>query len=139
MLSNTLNTNEIKNASAAEVEFTRLSTSGRTTEYAVIGEAPGLKHRMSIRHQESGTGTDARRRSVIRFDKTIAGQIDATKASTSSFYIVGDINIGNLAAMAEPKNVLAELMSFVATTGAANTVLFDCTGNGADVLINGGL
>lgn len=139
MLANTLNTNEIKNAAGTEVEFSRLQTSGRTTEFAAIGESPSAPHRMSIRHAESGSGTEQRRRSVLRIDKTVAGQVDTTKACRNSFYIVGDLNIGNLTSLAEPKNVLAELLSFAATTGAATTVLFDCSGNGADALINGGL
>jgi hypothetical protein len=40
---------------------------------------------------------------------------------------------------AELANVIAELLSFVATTGAATTVLFDGTGNGAQSLIQGTL
>jgi hypothetical protein len=44
-----------------------------------------------------------------------------------------------MSAQTEAANVMAELMSFCATTGAATTVLFDGTGNGAATLLNGGL
>lgn len=137
MLSNTLTTNEIKDASAAEVEFQRLDTDGRTTEYAKVGEAPNLPHRLRVNHQEVGTGQDQRRRSRVGFVKNIAGVSGTTRQI--KFDIVGDIPVGDIANTTEAKNVLAELLSFCATTGAGTTVLFDCTGTGADVLINGTL
>jgi len=137
MLNNTLNTNEVKDSAAAEVEFSRLSTDARSTEYAQITETPAAPHRLKISHQEIGSGSSMRRRSVVRVDKTTTG-VDL-KPVTSTCYVVLDIPVGNLATYSEPKNVLAEIMSFCATTGAATTVLFDCTGNGASALITGGL
>lgn len=139
MLSNTLNTNEIKNAAGTEVEFQRLSQSGRTTEFAQITEAPNLPHRLKISHLESGSGLTKRRRSVVRFDKTVASTVDTTKTATISAYLVLDAPIGALIANTEFANALAELLSFCATTGAATTVLFDGTGNGAVALLSGGL
>jgi len=139
MLSNTLNTNEIKNASAAEVEFQRLESNGRSTEFAQITEQPSLPHRLRVSHQESGVGIKARRRSVVRFDKTVMSGVDATLPVTVSAYAVIDIPVGAFTAITEASNVLAELMSFLSTTGAGTTVLFDCTGNGAATLLNGGL
>jgi len=139
MLSNTLNTNEIKNAAGTEVEFQRLSSADRTTEFSQITEAPSMPHRLKISHQESGTGLTKRRRSMIRFDKTVASTVDTTKTATVSAYIVLDAPIGALSTSAEFANVLAELLSFTATTGAATTVLFDGTGNGAVALLSGGL
>jgi hypothetical protein len=139
MLSNTLNTNEIKNAAGTEVEFSRLSTADRKTEFSQITEAPATPHRLKVSHQESGSGINLRRRSVIRFDKVVASTVDATKYVTVSAYAVLDAPIGALVANTEMANVLAELMSFLATTGAATTVLFDCTGNGAATLLNGQL
>lgn len=139
MLSNTLNTNEVKNAAGTEVEFQRLSTSERATEFAQITESPNQPHRFKISHQESGSGLTRRRRSMIRFDKTVASTVDTTKTCVVSSYIVLDAPTGALVASTEFSNVLAELMSFLATTGAATTVLFDCTGNGAATLISGGL
>lgn len=139
MLSNTLNTNEIKNAAGTEVEFQRLSTAERSTEFGQITESPSQPHRLKISHQESGSGFAARRRSVVRFDKTVASTVDSTKTCSVSAYCVLDAPVGALTANTEFTNVLAELMSFLATTGAATTVLFDCTGNGAATLVSGGL
>jgi len=139
MLSNTLNTNEIKNSAGTEVEFSRLSTVGRSTEFAQIAETPSAPHRMSIAHTEIGTGLKKRRRSVVRIDKTIVSTVDNVTPVTCSAYIVLDSPVGAITTNAEPTNVIAELLSFCATTGAATTVLFNGTGNGADALLNGGL
>lgn len=139
MLSNTLNTNEIKNAAGTEVEFQRLASNERSTEFAQITEQPNLPHRLKISHQETGTGLTKRRRSVVRFDKNVASTVDTTKTAVVSAYLVLDAPIGALIAGTEFANVLAEVMSFVATTGAATTVLFDGTGNGAVALLSGGL
>lgn len=139
MLSNTLVTNEIKNSAGTEVEFQRLSTNERSTEFAQITETPNLPHRLKVSHQESGSGLTKRRRSVVRFDKTVASTVDTTKTATVSAYMVLDAPVGALAANTEFVNVLAEVMSFCATTGAATTVLFDGTGNGAAALLTGGL
>lgn len=139
MLSNTLNTNEIKNSAGTEVEFSRLSTSDRQTVFAAIGEVPSLRHRLSISHQEIGTGLKARRRSLIRIDKTTISGVDSVTPITTSAYMVLDHPIGASSSNAEAANVVAEVLSFAATTGAATTVLFDGTGNGAAALLNGGL
>lgn len=139
MLSNTLNTNEIKNAAGVEVEFTRLSQSDRSTVFAQIGEVPSSPHRLLVSHQESGSGMKKRRRSLVRFDKTVISGVDSSTPITVSAYTVLDYPVGAMTASTEAANVLAELMSFCATTGAATTVLFDCTGNGARELLNGGL
>jgi hypothetical protein len=137
MLSNTLNTNEIKDSAGTEVEFQRLGTNGRSTEYAQITETPIAPHRLKISHLESGTGASKRRRSVVRFDKTVTGA-DALP-TTISAYTVLDIPVGDLSTYTEAKNVLAELMSFCASLGASTTILYDCTGNGAVCLTSGGL
>jgi hypothetical protein len=139
MLSNTLNTNEIKNAAGAEVEFTHMDSKGRTRIFRQIAESPNLAHRLSIAHQETGTGKTKRRRSLVRFDKTVMSTVDTTMPVTISAYTVLDAPVGAMTANTEFANVLAELMSFCATTGAATTVLFDCTGNGANALLNGDL
>lgn len=139
MLSNTLNTNEIKNAGGTELEFSRLSTSDRKTVFALIGEAPSLPHRLSIAHQETGSGLRLRRRSVVRFDKTVISTVDAITPCTISYYQVLDAPIGALAAATEMANVIAEGLSFSASLGASTTILYDCTGNGAKCLLEGGL
>jgi hypothetical protein len=139
MLSNTLNTNEIKNAAGTEVEFQRLSSSSRTAEFAQITEAPATPHRLNISHQEVGVGIKKRRRSVVRFDKTVVSTVDSASLVTVSAYTVLDFPVGALLANTEATNVLAELMSFCASLGASTTILYDCTGNGAATLVNGGL
>jgi hypothetical protein len=135
----TLVTNEIKNAAGTEREFQRLSSGDHKAEFALIGESPSLPHRMNVSHAESGSSTSKRRRSVIRFDKTVAGTVDTTKTAKCSAYIVLDRNIGNEADDTNAKEVLANLMSLCATTGAATTVLFDCTGTGASNLLSSGI
>jgi len=140
-LATTLVTNEIKNAAGTEEEFQRLGPGPkpRSSEYAKIGESPALQHRFIISHEEIGSGLDKRRRSTIRFNKTVAGQVDATKTIRDSAYIVLDRAIGQETTDATAKDVMANLMSMLATTGAASTVLFDCTGTGASNLISGGI
>jgi len=139
MLSNTLNTNEIKNAAGTEVEFSRLSTSARSTEFSQIAETPALPHRLLISHQESGVGLKKRRRSLVRFDKTIISTVDSETPVTISVYAVADIPVGAIIAITEVANVTAELMSFLASIGANTTILYDGTGNGANALLTGGL
>jgi hypothetical protein len=139
MLANTLNTNEIKNAAGTEVEFQRISTNGRSTEFSKITEAPNLPHRLTVSHSESGSGVAKRRRSVVRVDLTVAGQVDTTVPAKISSYVVMDMPVGNLTASTEAANCLANLMSFCASLGASTTILYDGTGNGAVCLLSGGL
>lgn len=139
MLSNTLVTNEVKNAAAAEVEFTRISIADRATEFAKVSESPAAPHRLSIKHTESGTGLKARRRSVVRFDITSTSDVDNATPVTTTAYIVLDNPVGAVNTNAKANEVIANLLSFCATTGAATTVLFDGTGNGAAALLNGTL
>ena len=140
MLSNTLNTNEIKNAAGTEQEFQRLTTGpGRETVFALITETPSLPHRLTVKHQESGSGITKRRRSLCRFDKTVISTVDNITPVTVSAYAVLDAPVGALAANTEMTNVQANLMSFMASLGATTTILFDNTGNGASTLLNGGL
>lgn len=139
MLSNTLNTNEIKNSSGTEVEFGRLESNARSTVFSALLETPSLPHRLTISHQENGEGLKKRRRSLVRFDKTSMSGVDATLPITTSAYMVLDHPVGASSSNAEAANVIAEILSFCATTGAATTVLFDGTGNGAATLLNGQL
>lgn len=139
MLSNTLVTNEIKDSAGAEVEFTRLSQSGRETVFAKVGEAPNLPYRLTVKHQESGSGVKKRRRSLLRFDKTVMSGVDATLPVTISAYAVLDSPVGAITSQADPTHILANLMSFMASLGASTTILYDGTGNGAKTLLNGDL
>lgn len=139
MLTNTLNTNEVKNSAGTEVEFTRLSIADRATEFAASAETPSNPHRLSISHEEIGTGLNRRRRSKIRFDKTSAGQVDTTTTMKGSVYVVSDSPVGNMTTDALITDLIANLMSFVASLGASTTILYDGTGNGAVVLRTGGI
>lgn len=139
MLNNTLNTNEIKNAAGVEVEFQRIASSDRSTTFSQITEAPSLPHRLNISHAESGSGIGKRRRSVVRFDKTVISGVDSVTPITISAYAVLDLPVGGMSVITEGSNVVAELMSFMASLGATTTILYDCTGNGAATLLNGGL
>lgn len=137
MLSNTLVTNEVKDAAGSEVEFVRIMTNERQTEFAKNGETPNAPYRLKVSHQEIGTGSAQRRRSMIRFDKTVTGVSGLPRVSSCVCYI--DAPVGDLNATTEIKNVIANMLSLLATTGAATTVLFDCTGTGASVLVDGTL
>lgn len=139
MLANTLVTNEVKDRAGVEVEFTRLSITDRKTVFAKVGETPSQPYRLTIAHQENGTGFNLRRRSVIRFDKTVISDVDSATPVTTAAYIVLDTPIGAQNGQTVMADVLANLTSFCATTGAATTVLFDGTGNGSQALLNGGL
>lgn len=138
MLSNTLNTNEVKDAAGAEVEFSRLSVSDRATVFAKVSESPSAPHRLSISHQEINVGLKKRRRSVVRIDKTVISTVDSVTPVTVSAYVVLDAPVGALTASTEFANVLAELSSFGFTL-ASSTLLYDGTGNGAAALLQGGL
>jgi len=138
MLSNTLNTNEVKNAAGTEVEFQSLSIDQRKRIFAKISEVPSLPHRLSISHLETGAGLKQRRRSVVRVDITSISGVDAVTPITSSAYLVLDLPVGGMSAITEGANALAELTSFVATL-ASSTLLYDGTGNGANALLTGGL
>jgi hypothetical protein len=139
VLSNSLVTNEVKNSSGTEVEFSRIAISDRATEFQMVSELPSSPHRLKISHLESGTGLNRRRRSLVRFDKTVISSVDSETPVTVSAYAVLDSPVGALTANTEPTHVLAELMSFLASLGASTTILYDGTGNGAAALLAGGL
>lgn len=132
-----LNTNEIKNAAGTEVEFTQISLGPRESKYKAVTELPAYPSRLTIKHSETGSGTGLRRRSLVRFDKTVVGQVDATKPAVHSAYVVLDYPVGNSTSSANAAETLAYLMSFLASLGASTTILYDGTGNGARALLQG--
>lgn len=134
-----LTTNEVKDASGVEVEFLFLDKQGRKLVFAKNGETPSQQYRLTVQHQEIGTGIDARRRSNCRIDKNIVSAVDGASIKPITVSTTIDIPIGHLLTLDEAKAVMANMMSFLATTGAATTVLFDCTGYGAAALVNGSL
>lgn len=137
MLSNTLVTNEVKDSAGAEIEFQHWGLNGRTRVFAKSGETPNAPYRLTISHQEIGTGVDRRRRSVVRFDKVVTG-VSLLPRKVSG-YMVMDIPEGDLATSAEPKNIVANLLSFIGSLGASTTILYDGTGTGAIPLLDGSL
>jgi hypothetical protein len=139
MLSNNLNTNEIKNSAGTEVEFEHLDSDGRTRVFKQVNESLALQHRLSIKHTETGVGIKKIRRSVVRVDKNVMSTVDTTLVVPISFYQVAVIPVGALLATTEPANVNAELGSFCYSLGASTTILYDGTGNGSVVLLGGGL
>jgi hypothetical protein len=76
---------------------------------------------------------------LVRFDKTIVSTVDNVTPVTISAYTVFDAPVGAMAAITEGTNVIAELISFMASLGASTTILYDGTGNGANALLTGGL
>lgn len=137
MLPTNLTTNEVKNSSGTEVEFLRNGSIGREVTFAKSGEAPNLQNRIKVSHTEIGKGVDLRRRSLLRVDLQVAGVSGKTR--NIGCYAVADIPAGDISAMTEVKNALAMLISLLASTGADTTIKFDCTGYGADALVNGSL
>lgn len=135
----TLNTNEVKDAAGVEQEFGRIGSEGRQLTFALLSEVPSRPHRINIKHAESGSGISLRRRSLVRVDKSIVGQVDTTKIETVSAYIVVDAPIGNMTTTTEIANTVANLVSNVASKGATTTILYDGTGYGAEALIFGSL
>lgn len=139
MLSNLLNTNEVKDRTGTEVEFTRISTNGRETEFAKVGEVPSQPYRLYVKHTETGEGLRKRRRSTVMFRKTTIAEVDSVTPVTSGAYVVIDSPVGAMTTNNVLTDLIANLLSFVGTTGAASTVLFDGTGTGAKCLTNGDL
>lgn len=137
MLSNNLNTNEVKNAAGVEVEFVHNQQDGRKRVFQQVAEAPSLPHRLTINHSETGSGLKLRRRSMNRIDKTVISTVDSVTPVTISFIAILDSPVGALLTNAEMKNVLAEGLSFNASTGATTTILYDGTGSGAVSLLEG--
>jgi len=138
MLSNSLNTNEIKNAAGTEVEFVHFNQQGRTRTFAQVNEPLSLFHRLDIAHMETGSGFKRVRRSKVGFSKQILSSDGVTPVTLLS-YNVTVIPVGAMVADTEVANVLAELGSFLYTTGAGTTLLFDGSGNGCICLRTGSL
>jgi hypothetical protein len=132
-----LTTNEVKIAAGTEIEFLRQQSGGGTIplQFGASGAAPNRDHTLKVQHQKTGSGANEVRRSLLRFDKEVTGA--SGNVVTVSAYAVMVIPVGDLSDYTEPKNVLAELMSNLASLGASTTILYDCTGYGADALING--
>jgi len=139
MLSNTLNTNEVKDSTNTAIGFQRISSNNRETVFAKIGESPALRLRLSVKHEEIGTGINRRRRSVTRIDQEVVSDVDNTTVVDDLGYFVKDTPIGALTTTTPSKNTIAMLLTFLATKGGTSTVQVDGTGTGAEVILTGSL
>lgn len=137
MLTNTLSTNEIKNAAGTGVTFDRRSISDHATEFRNVSN-PSLPKVLTIAHEEIGSGLKKRRRTKIRFDVTSLGSDTITPVVTSIYQVV-DAPVGAIATTAPIAEVLAYMNSFCASLGASTTILYDGSGNGAVICLNGTL
>lgn len=135
MLSTSLLTNEVKDRLGVEQEFEHHDLSGRTHIYRRKGQAPSLPTYLKIAHQVTGVSTSTVRRSVVRVDKSVVGK--SGKVVNVSCYKVWVVPEGELDDLEDVQDVSANIDSFCATTGAANVVLFDGSGNGDSAGING--
>jgi hypothetical protein len=130
-------TNEIKDRAGAEVEFTQISVGPRESQYKAIAEVPAYPNRLTIKHSESGSGFSLRRRSLVRFDKSVQSAVDTTKTVVISVYAVADLPVGAINNNTQFADVVAYLNSFMASLGVTTTILYDGTGNGSRVVLNG--
>jgi hypothetical protein len=135
-----LTTNEVKDRAGVEVQFLFFDDSPpRTRVYGRDAEAPNLPERIKVQHREVGKpGVTLRRQSNILFTKTVMGS-DTVTPVTIRGSISLDVPQGAINDFNAVKDVVAYMNSFMATTGAATTVLFDGTGYGSAALINGTL
>lgn len=135
-----LNTNEVKNRAGTEVEFLFRNDDGRSQEYRAAGGSPSLPIDLKVQHRDVGKpGLTLRRQSNLLVVKNIISPVDGQTPARISCSTTLDVPEGALNSLDDVKDVLAMSMSFLATTGAGTTVLFDCTGTGAAALVNGTL
>jgi hypothetical protein len=137
-----LNTNEIKSAAGAEVEFTRsggLPNKPNSVRFIYAGASPAYPITMYVSHEETGSGLTLVRKSLVSFDRTIAGQIDITKQARIRMYGVLINPIGQLSSLTAPTEVMANFNSFMSSLGASTTILYDGTGSGSAAMLAGTL
>lgn len=132
-----LTTNEVKDRTGAEIEFIHFSNEGREHVYIRKDCNPMLPETIRVKHEETGTGAERVRRSLVRVDIARTGA--SGKVRKVSAYKNVIVPCGDIADLNAVKDASAMLDSFCATTGAATTVLFDGTGNGDSAAINGTL
>lgn len=139
MLSNLLNTNEIKNSAGTEVEFGRRGNptkNANAIEYYALTEGLVTKHTFLVSHQVVGKGKQEQIQSVVIFRKTVISTVDSQTPCT----FVGQLKLtspsGLMLTTAESANVLSELGSFCFLTGADSTFKYDGTGTGGAALLN---
>lgn len=137
-----LTSNEVKDRAGTEREFSdRGDVEGsRAREWNASTEAPAYPERLRVQHREVGKpGVTLRRQSNITFKKTVVSQVDTSTPAEIRMSISLDVPQGHLTDLNAVKDVVAWANSFLSTTGAGTTVLFDGTGYGSAALINGTL
>jgi hypothetical protein len=135
-----LNTNEIKDRTGTEREFLdRGDVEGsRAREWNAATEAPAYPERIRTQHREVGKpGITLRRQSNITFKKTVLSQVDSVTPAEIKFSVSSDIPVGHLTDLNAVKDVCAWMNSFLSSLGVSTTILYDGTGSGSAVLING--
>lgn len=134
-----LNTNQIKSSAGVEVEFNFRQEIGRSREYMRSGESPALAERILVQHQtvgKEGTFTQRRRSNVSMVKHVISDVDNVTKVPIRGSFSL-DIPEGALLTLNGPKEVLAWMLSGLASNGSDTTIKFDGTGTLAAALLNG--
>jgi len=138
-----LNTNEVKNSSGVELEFLRVgphkSNPTRSLEFQHSLEVPSSPFRIIFSHAEQGDERNNIRRSLFKTFYTVdaASLVDITIPSKIIATTVLQVPQGNLKDFVAVKNVMAAHGSCLMSRGVDSTILFNCTGIGAEVLTLG--
>lgn len=135
MLATNLTSNEVKDKSGTEKEFSRVKSRATGVTFALSGETYNLPCRLDVDHVETGTGLNRKRQSRVRLSKVGVSADGVSTAETIGNFSI-NIPVGKLNNQDDAKDVIAMITSFIATAGT-NTFLYDGTGTGASALLNG--
>lgn len=136
-LADTLVTNEIKDASGTEIEFSKLDSEGREKIFAKVGESYSLRHRFSISHEETGVGMKRVRRSKAGVIYDSISEVDGETVVTAQAYSVLVLPVAHYTTQTSAKMVMANLNSALASDGTSTTVKYDGTGTFTNAMLNG--
>lgn len=139
MLPTHLTTNEVKDRSGTEVEFTRVvdPPAGKGILFTKSGGTPAYPCTINFRQEVTGAGLRLLRRSLVRVDKYFLSPIDNATVGVISQYNVSVVPVGLLGTFNDANDVNAHLISLMASRGASTTILFDGTGYGAEFCVQG--
>lgn len=137
-ISTALVTNEVKNSSATEVEFQSVENTGKMRVYAKIGEQPALETRLTVKHQEVGSGIKRKRESVAIITLNVVSDVDPALIVPVQAHVKLVHPIGALLTSTPAKDALAMVGTFVFTTDGA-TFNHAGGGTGASALLSGGI
>lgn len=139
MLPQHLQTNEVKDRLGAEVEFLRTSNPVAGVVFEKSGQQPAYPVRLTFSHSFVGAGLKRVRRSLLRIDKVVVSNVDASLPVIITSYKVDIVPIGAITGLNDVTDVQAHMMSLIASKGASTTILYDGTGYGAEFALNGTL